>query len=65
MDEACGGGDARAALTPSPRMVKGGPTLADGVLPGWEACRLALSPIWPYEGVDHRLQVNVDCAGAG
>lgn len=27
----------------------GGSTLESGVLPGWEALRLALSPLWPYE----------------
>ena len=29
----------------------GGTTLSDGGLPGWEAFRLALSPIWSYEGL--------------
>jgi hypothetical protein len=28
------------------QVVKDGSTLADGVLPGWEALRLALSPLW-------------------
>ena len=27
----------------------GGSTLESGVLPGWEAVRLALSPLWPYD----------------
>jgi len=31
-------------------VVDGGTTLPDG-LPGWEAFRLALSPIWSYEGL--------------
>jgi hypothetical protein len=32
-------------------VVVGGITLFDGGLPGWEAFRLALAPIWPYEGL--------------
>ena len=35
-------------LTP---VVRGGTTLAQGGLPGWEAMRLGLSPIWSYEGL--------------
>jgi len=31
------------------RVVKGGSTLTDGILPGWEALRVALSPLWPYK----------------
>jgi hypothetical protein len=31
-------------------VVEGGATLARGGLPGWEAFRVALSPIWSYEG---------------
>jgi hypothetical protein len=27
----------------------GGSTLGAGVLPGWEALRIALSPLWPYD----------------
>ncbi len=32
-------------------VVDGGTTLAQGGVPGWEAFRVALSPIWPYEGL--------------
>lgn len=34
------------------KVIDDGSTLADGVLPGWEAFRVALSPIWPYKGVE-------------
>ncbi len=34
-----------AWLTP---VVDGGTTLAEGGVPGWEAFRVALSPVWPY-----------------
>ena len=30
-------------------VVKGGVTLPEG-LPGWQAFRVAASPVWPYEG---------------
>jgi hypothetical protein len=30
-------------------VLDGGRTLSTGILPGWEAFRLALSPIWPYD----------------
>lgn len=33
------------------KVVDGGKTLADGMLPGWEALRVALSPIWPYDDI--------------
>ena len=33
------------------QVIKDGATLADGTLPGWQAFRVALSPIWPYEGL--------------
>jgi hypothetical protein len=33
------------------QVIKDGATLADGILPGWQALRVALSPIWPYEGI--------------
>ena len=29
-------------------VIKGGDTLSDGVLPGWQAFRVSLSPIWHY-----------------
>jgi hypothetical protein len=32
------------------QVIRDGSTLADGVLPGWEAFRAALSPIWPIDG---------------
>ncbi len=32
-------------------VVDGGTTLSDGGLPGWEAFRVALAPIWSYEGL--------------
>lgn len=32
-------------------VVDGGTTLARGEVPGWEAFRVALAPLWPYEGV--------------
>ena len=32
-------------------VVDGGTTLRDGGVPGWEAFRVALSPIWSYEGL--------------
>ena len=32
-------------------IANGGTSLSDGGLPGWEVFRLALSPIWPYEGL--------------
>ena len=32
-------------------VIEGGATLADGVLPGWQAFRLAMAPIWSYEGL--------------
>ena len=28
----------------------GGTTLLEGGVPGWEAFRVALAPVWPYEG---------------
>jgi hypothetical protein len=33
-------------------VLDGGQTLTTRILPGWEAFRLALSPIWPYDGLD-------------
>jgi hypothetical protein len=33
-------------------VIKGGITLPKGV-PGWEAFRVGLAPIWPYQGVDY------------
>lgn len=30
-------------------VAEGASTLGTGVLPGWEALRVALSPLWPYE----------------
>jgi hypothetical protein len=33
-------------------VLEGGRTLNTGMLPGWEAFRLALSPIWPFEELD-------------
>jgi hypothetical protein len=38
-----------AWLTP---VVDGGTTLAEGNVPGWEAFRVALSPVWPDEGLE-------------
>lgn len=38
-----------AWLTP---VVDGGTTLAEGGVPGWEAFRVSLSPVWPYEGLE-------------
>ena len=35
-------------LTP---VAEGGTTLAQGGVPGWEAFRGALAPIWPYRGL--------------
>lgn len=32
-------------------VVNEGATLAEGAVPGWEAFRTALSPIWPYQGL--------------
>ena len=32
-------------------VVEGGTNLTMGTLPGWEAFRAALSPIWPYEAL--------------
>ena len=31
------------------QVIKDGSTLADGVLPGWEALRIALSPLWEHD----------------
>ena len=31
-------------------VVRNGATLAQGTVPGWEAFRFALSPVWPYLG---------------
>jgi hypothetical protein len=31
------------------KVIKDGDTLADGVLPGWQALRVALSPLWEGE----------------
>ena len=31
-------------------VIDGGTSLARGGLPGWEAFRFALSPIWPFQG---------------
>jgi len=31
------------------QVIKDGDTLADGVLPGWQALRMSLTPIWPGE----------------
>lgn len=38
-----------AWLTP---VVDGGTTLAEGGVPGWEAFRVALSPVWPYQDLE-------------
>jgi hypothetical protein len=38
-----------AWLTP---VVDGGTTLAQGGVPGWEAFRVALSPVWPYQDLE-------------
>ena len=32
-------------------VIKDGPTLAQGELPGWIAFRVAVAPVWPVEGV--------------
>ena len=32
-------------------VVDGGTTLATGGVPGWEALRAALAPIWPYQDI--------------
>ncbi len=34
----------------------GGTTLAKGSVPGWEALRYALSPIWEYQGLSGRAE---------
>ncbi len=34
------------------RVVKDGVALPEGV-PGWQALRVALDPVWPYEGVEY------------
>jgi hypothetical protein len=31
------------------QVIKDGDTLAEGVLPGWQALRMSLTPIWPGE----------------
>jgi hypothetical protein len=33
-------------------VVEGGKSLSTGTLPGWEAFRVALSPIWPYDSFE-------------
>ncbi|MDH3497311.1 MAG: hypothetical protein OER21_11140 [Gemmatimonadota bacterium] len=38
-----------AWLTP---VIDQGTTLGQGGVPGWEAFRVALSPVWPYEGFE-------------
>jgi len=47
-------------------VVKGKPTLAQGSIPGWQAFRVALSPIWPYQdfGYDSVLAAFLGVASA-
>lgn len=46
------------------QVVKGGVTLADGVLPGWDALRLSFSPIRPGDFHGTRLQASL-CVATG
>jgi len=46
------------------QVVKDGSTLADGVLPGWEALRLALSPLWEHDFGGSLLEASLS-VGSG
>lgn len=46
------------------QVVKDGSTLADGILPGWEALRIALSPLWERDFQGSFLEASLS-VGSG
>ncbi len=46
------------------QVIKDGHTLADGVLPGWEAMRAALSPIWRWAEFNGTRLEAILCVGS-